>query len=595
MHSQNPLIIQSDFTILVEVDSPRYMEARAQLARFAELVKMPEHVHTYRITALSLWNACAAGVAVESVIAALNDLAKFPPPLSVEAHLRETATRFGALKLWRAEDGTLELRVGRAGLAQELERQPTLKNYLGATAQENVFCVAAPWRGPLKRALVKLGWPVEDRAGFENGEVIEIALRETCQSGRPMVLRGYQADAALHFSDGGAAGAGVVVLPCGGGKTIVGMACMAKLGMHTLILASSVTAARQWKTELLDKTTLSPDDIGEYSGERKEIRPVTIATYQVLTHRKAPKRSSAIASGEAEALVDNGGAPIDTPPPREFTHFSLFDAHRWGLIIYDEVHLLPAPLFQAAASVQTRRRLGLTATLVREDGLEGDVFALVGPKIHEIPWRELEKDGWIAPAVCTEIRIPMPEELLLDYATAEPRQQPQVAAANPAKRDWVRALLARHPGEPTLVIGTYLESLIALAKELGLPLLDGSANQSKRDALFGAFRDGQLPVLAVSRIANFSIDLPDASVAIQISGQFGSRQEEAQRLGRVLRPKGPGRRAYFYTLVTADTVEQDYALKRQLFLCEQGYEYRLHMAGPGAPDCESLTGPLNPT
>ena len=571
MNSDNPLIIQSDMTILAEVDSPRYAEARDRLARFAELVKMPEHVHTYRLTPLSLWNACAAGIAVDEIVATLTDFAKFPLPPSVEPQLREIASRFGSLQLVREPAGTLALRVLRPGLANELAAQSSLTPYLGQRLSSDAFLVEPPWRGPLKRALVKLGWPVEDQAGFSEGAPLEVALREVCRSGLPLVLRDYQDDAATRFTCGSSAGAGVVVLPCGGGKTIVAIACVTRLATHTLILATSVTAARQWRDELLDKTNLTEDDIGEFSGRSKDIRPVTIATYQVLTHRQTRKNSP-----EPE--------PSDSDGPREFSHFELFDSHPWGLIVYDEVHLLPAPLFQAAASVQTRRRLGLTATLVREDGMEGDVFALVGPKIHEVPWRILEGQGWIAPAVCTEIRIPLPERLVLDYHTAPPRQRPQVAAANPDKAAWVSVLLARHPGEPALVIGTYLESLKEIAASLDLPLLDGSTPQLRRDELFGAFRRGEIPALAVSRIANFSIDLPDASVAIQISGQFGSRQEEAQRLGRLLRPKKGGRRAWFYTLVTADTVEQDFALKRQLFLCEQGYEYRLHIARSPTPD-----------
>lgn len=571
MHPGNPLIVQSDLTVLAEVDSPRHAEARDQLARFAELVKMPEHVHTYRLTPLSLWNACAAGLEVGAIIETLAGFARFPLPPSVEPQLRETAGRFGALQLTRDSEGGLVLHVRRPGLAAEMVRQPGLTPYLGTRLGADSFRVEAPWRGPLKRALVKLGWPVEDHAGFVDGAPLAVAMRTTCRGGGPMVLRDYQQAAADRFAAGGSAGAGVVVLPCGAGKTIVGIACLSRLAEHTLVLVTSVTAARQWRAELLDKTTLGEDEIGEFSGRSKDIRPVTIATYQVLTHRH--KRAPAAAPGGPP-----GGAAAG------FSHFGLFDRHPWGLIIYDEVHLLPAPLFQAAASVQARRRLGLTATLIREDGLEGDVFALVGPKLHEVPWRDLEHQGWIAPAVCTEIRLPLPEPMVLDYHTAPPRRRPQVAAANPHKIAWVKALLDRHPGEPALVIGTYLDHLGTVAAELGLPLLDGASPQHERDAWFGAFRRGEVPALAVSRIANFSIDLPDAGVAIQISGQFGSRQEEAQRLGRLLRPKAAGRRAWFYTLVSADTVEQEFALKRQLFLCEQGYEYRLHLAGGGCPD-----------
>jgi len=584
MKRTNPLIVQSDLTVLLEVDSPRYLEARGQLGKFAELVKMPEHVHTYRITSLSLWNACAAGLEVESVVDALADLSKYPPPQSVAPQLREMAGRFGALRLERLQDGELGLRVLRPGLAEELARHASLKNLLGDFWEPGVLSVEAPWRGPLKRTLAKLGWPVDDKAGFTPGAGVPMALRETCLSGKALQLRDYQTAAARRFNEGNLAGAGVVVLPCGGGKTLVGLACMVELGMQTLILASSVTAARQWKQEILDKTTLSAEDVGEYSGERKEIKPVTIATYQVLTHRETKPRK-----GRGDPEPETVTEPAT---PAGFSHFGLFDSQDWGLVIYDEVHLLPAPLFQASASIQARRRLGLTATLIREDGLETDVFALIGPKLFEIPWRELEGSGWIAPALCTEIRIPMPEHLVLDYATCGARQQPQAAAANPAKTDWARTLLELHQGEAALVIGTYLEPLKRVAEALDIPLLDGSLSHARREALFTDFRSGKVPVLAVSKVANSSIDLPDASVAIQISGQFGSRQEEAQRLGRILRPKD-GRRAYFYTLVTADTVEQDFALRRQLFLCEQGYEYRLVVTDAGPPNASLVRPPAS--
>lgn len=588
MSAANPLIVQSDFTILAEVDAPRHDEAREWLARFAELVKMPEHVHTYRITPLSLWNAISAGLAIEAILAALDDFSRYPVPDSVPPQLRELASRFGALRLdlSGAGDGTLALTARDEALAGELALHESLRNYLGPRLGPRRFAVDSPWRGPLKRSLMKLGWPVEDRAGFADGTALEVSLRETDRSGRPLVLRDYQKEAAEAFSRGGAAGAGVISLPCGSGKTIIGLACLAAARTRTLILATGVTAARQWREELLDKTTLTEDEIGEFSGDRKEIRPVTIATYQVLTHRSGPKGRGA------------GNGPEEEGPgeaSRSFVHFDLFDAAGWGLIVYDEVHLLPAPLFQAASSVQSRRRLGLTATLVREDGLEGDVFALIGPKLYEVPWRELESRGWIAPATCHEIRLPMPDSHWLEYATAGAKAKPRVAAENPRKESVVRELLARHEGEAVLVIGTYVEHLAALAAALDLPLLEGASSQKRRDELFGKFRRGEIRALAVSKIANFSIDLPDASVAIQVSGQFGSRQEEAQRLGRLLRPKSGGRTAHFYTLVTRDTVEQEYALRRQLFLCEQGYAYRLFLLGddlalPPAPPHPSEPG-----
>jgi DNA excision repair protein ERCC-3 len=586
MSSDNPLIVQSDFTILAEVDAPRHEAAREWLARFAELVKMPEHVHTYRITPLSLWNALSAGLSVDAVLGALEDFSRYPVPASVPAQLRELGSRFGALRLDApdAGDAPLVLTVRDEPLADELALQESLRNHLGRRLGPRQFAVESPWRGPLKRSLMKLGWPVDDRAGFSEGAALAVSLRTEDRSGRPLVLRDYQKEAVDAFSRGGAAGAGVISLPCGSGKTIIGLACLAAAGTRTLILATGVTAARQWREELLDKTTLTEEEIGEFSGDRKEIRPVTIATYQVLTHRSGPKRGSRAEEPEEGAGDDGAG-----DESRAFVHFDLFDAAGWGLIVYDEVHLLPAPLFQAASSVQSRKRLGLTATLVREDGLEGDVFALIGPKLYEVPWRELESRGWIAPAVCHEIRLPMAESRWLDYATAAAKAKPRVAAENPHKESVVRELLARHEGEPVLVIGTYIEHLTALAEALDLPLLDGASSQKRRDELFGKFRRGEIRALAVSKIANFSIDLPDASVAIQVSGQFGSRQEEAQRLGRLLRPKRGGRTASFYTLVTRDTVEQEYALRRQLFLCEQGYAYRLFLLGddlvmpPGVP------------
>lgn len=557
MNSSNPLIVQSDFTVLLEVESPRFEEARTQLARFAELVKMPEHIHTYRITPISLWNAAAAGLAADAIVAALKDLAKYPPPAPLLTQLCEIAGRFGILQLRRHVDGCLALHSMRPTLAEEIVRHPDVQKYLGQRLDASSFLVETPWRGPLKRALIRIGWPVEDAAGFEDAPALPMSLCSQLPSGKPFQLRDYQRNAVAAFQNG--LGGGVVLLPCGGGKTLVGMGCMANLQQHTLILTTSVSAVRQWKKELLEKTSLTEDLIGEYSGQKKEIKPVTIATYQILT---LTRQSSDLAP--------------DTET--EFRHFALFGERPWGLIVFDEVHQLPAHLFQAAASVQSRRRLGLTATLIREDGMEGDVFALVGPKLYDAPWRDLERAGWIAPAVCVEIRVPVSDADLLEYATASKREQPAVAAANPAKNAWVKALLARHPDVPTLIIGTYLHGLKALSKELGIPMLDGAASQQKRDALFESFRRGETRVLIVSRIANTSIDLPDATVAIQISGQFGSRQEEAQRLGRVLRPKEDGRQAFFYTLVSRDTVEQDFALKRQMFLCEQGYAYQLHVA-----------------
>jgi DNA excision repair protein ERCC-3 len=556
MSSTRPLIVQGDFTVLVEVASPQYVEARDALARFAELVKSPEHIHTYRITPLSIWNACAVGVRAAEITEALESLAKYPIPPNVTRQIQDFADRYGRVKLER--DGSrLRLAASDDVLAEQLAHLSTVRSHLGQRESSTSFLVDPAERGRLKQALVKAGFPAEDLAGYTIGEPLPFSLRSTTRSGAAFALRSYQQDAADAFHANGSprGGSGVIVLPCGAGKTIVGMASMAELQSSTLILTTSGTAIRQWREELLDKTTLEADTIGEYSGASKDVRPVTVATYHILTHHS---RGSA-----------------------EFTHFALFDQRNWGLIVYDEVHLLPAPVFQITAGLQARRRLGLTATLVREDGREDDVFALIGPKKADVPWKVLERQGWIATATCSEIRVPLPNDLRMPYATAEARDQFRIASENPVKLEVVRQILNDHRGEPALVIGMYLDQLQVLAESLGAPLLTGSTQQAKRDALYRAFREGRVPVLVVSKVANFAIDLPDASLAIQVSGTFGSRQEEAQRLGRILRPKPGDNQAHFYTVVTADTVEQEYALRRQLFLCEQGYEY--HVADADEP------------
>jgi DNA excision repair protein ERCC-3 len=547
---ENPLIVQGDHTVLVEVDSPRYAEARDRLARFAELVKSPEHVHTYRITPLSIWNACAVGVDAAEIWAALADLSKYPVPPHVEAGIRDFASRYGRLKL-RRDGQALVLEAADEPLAEEVSRHRQVAPLLGARLSPREFRVDAALRGRLKQALVKVGFPAEDLAGYTAGEALSLAMRGETRGGAPFALRPYQREAAAAFHAAGTerGGSGVVVLPCGAGKTVVGMACMAEVGASTLVLTTSVTAVRQWISELLDKTTLPDGAIGEYTGASKEVKPVTVATYQVLTHR------------------ERTGA--------DFTHLALFESRDWGLIVYDEVHLLPAPVFQVTATLQARRRLGLTATLVREDGREDDVFALIGPKKAEVPWKELEAQGWIATAACTEVRVPLPDALRMPYAVAEARDRFRVASENPDKVEVVRAILERHPGEPALIIGMYLDQVRDIARRLDVPVLTGTTGQAARDRLYADFRAGKVPVLAVSKVANFAVDLPDASLAIQVSGTFGSRQEEAQRLGRILRPKQGANQAHFYTLVTRDTVEQEFALKRQLFLCEQGYEYRI--------------------
>ncbi|MGH9328692.1 MAG: DNA repair helicase XPB [Terriglobia bacterium] len=546
----NPLIVQGDHTILAEVASPHYPQARDRLAVFAELVKAPEHVHTYRVTPLSVWNACAAGASASDVIETLLAFSKFPVPEHVIAGIRDSALRYGRLRLTRDERG-LVLAAADEVLAAEIAHSKAITPFLDERLSALEFRVAPAARGEIKQALVKLGFPAEDVAGYTEGEVLQFALRPRTLSGQSFALRSYQSAAAEAFHAAGSArgGSGVISLPCGAGKTIVGMACMARLQSSTLILTTSVTAARQWMRELLDKTTLTEEQIAEYCGESKDVRPVTVATYQMMTWRSSKES--------------------------DFIHLDLFDQHNWGLIIYDEVHLLPAPVFRVTAALQARRRLGLTATLVREDGREEDVFALIGPKKADVPWKVLESLGWIATARCTEVRLSMPEELRMPYAVADVRSKFRIAAENPLKLDVVRRLLTLHQDEPALVIAVYLDQLKQIAGPLGLPVLTGSTPQRKRDELFARFRKGHLRVLAVSKVANFAVDLPEASVAIQISGTFGSRQEEAQRLGRILRPKQNGRQAHFYSVISADTVEQHFALKRQLFLCEQGYSYSI--------------------
>ena len=546
----NPLIVQGDHTILVEVASPRYLEARDGLAPFSELVKAPEHVHTYRVTPLSVWNACAAGTTAAEIIETLIEFSKYPVPEHVAVGIRDYASRYGRLRLSRDERG-LVLAALDAPLAEQVAHSKQVIPFLKERLSPLEFRIEPFARGEIKQALVKIGFPAEDLAGYTEGETLRFSLRPTTLGGEVFELRQYQVSAAEAFHAAGSArgGSGVVTLPCGAGKTIVGMSCMERLQSSTLILTTSVTAARQWIRELLDKTTLQEDQIAEYSGERKDVRPITVATYQIMTWR----------SGRES----------------DFVHLSLFDQRNWGLIVYDEVHLLPAPVFRVTAGLQARRRLGLTATLVREDGREDDVFALIGPKKADVPWKVLENQGWIATARCTEVRLPLPEQLRMPYAVAESRDKFRISSENPLKLEAVRQILDRHPGEPALVIGMYLDQLRAVAEPLGLPVLTGATPQRKRDRLYADFREGRIRVLAVSKVANFAVDLPEASVAIQISGTFGSRQEEAQRLGRILRPKNGRNQAYFYTLVSRDTVEQDFALKRQLFLCEQGYAYSI--------------------
>ncbi len=547
----NPLIVQSDLTVLLEVASGGADAARAALARFAELEKAPEHVHTYRITPLSLWNAASAGVSPGEVASTLTGLAKYPVPESVLVEVHDQMGRYGRLRVVRDFDsGGLALTTHEPALLAEVARDRAVAPLLGDRLDGNRYAVRLGDRGPLKQALLHLGWPAADEAGFTDGETLQCELG--CE------LRGYQADAlAAWWANGsGAGGNGVLVLPCGSGKTVIGLGALVHVGAHTLIVATSISAARQWVRELLDKTDLDPSMVGEYSGERKELRPVTIATYQVLTWA-------------------DPNAPEDADLFVRHPHLAVFDRQEWGLVVYDEVHLLPAPVFRVTARIQAVRRLGLTATLVREDGKEPDVFSLIGPKRFDAPWRELEASGWIAPANCTEIRIEMPDELRMRYAVAEASQRYRIAATAPQKLVVVERLVQRHAGDRVLVIGQYLDQLRVVAAMLDAPLITGQTSQRLRDERFEAFRSGELRRLVVSKVANFSIDLPEANVAIQISGAFGSRQEEAQRLGRVLRPKSDGGQAHFYTVVARETVDQKFAGNRQRFLTEQGYGYTI--------------------
>jgi len=546
----NPLIVQGDRSILVEVDNPKYAEARDALAPFAELEKSPEHIHTYRLTPLSLWNAAAAGMTAVQMVAALEQYSKFPLPTNLAPDIAETVSRYGRVRLEKHADG-LRLVCADRPLLEELARQAKVRQFLGERLDPVSFLIDPAFRGVLKQALIAVGYPAEDLAGYTDGAALALQLRQVARSGIPFGVRDYQKDAAEIFYAGGdvRGGSGVIVLPCGAGKTVVGIAAMALMQRSVLVLTTSITAVKQWHREILDKTDLADDQIAEYTGETKDIAPVTLATYQIVTYR--PDRDG------------------------DFPHFKLFDERDWGLIVYDEVHLLPAPVFRVTAQIQARRRLGLTATLVREDGREEDVFSLIGPKKYDVPWRELESRGWIAEATCTEIRVGLPEPLRMEYAVAEWRHKYRIASENPAKDEIVGQLLERYQGARVLVIGQYLKQLRLLAKRLGIPLITGQTSSPEREDLYNKFRKGEVRHLILSKVGNFAIDLPDANVLIQVSGTFGSRQEEAQRLGRILRPKSNGEVAHFYTLVTRDTRELDFAHHRQLFLTEQGYSYAI--------------------
>lgn len=544
--ADGPLIVQSDKTLLLEVDHPQADAARRAIAPFAELERAPEHVHTYRLTPLGLWNARAAGHDAEQVVNVLLAFSRYTVPHALLVDVAETMSRYGRLQLSQHPvHGLVLTTTDRAVLAEVLKSRRTA-GLVGERIDEDTVVVHPSERGHLKQVLLKLGWPAEDLAGYVDGEKHPIALSPTdpAHGSAPWQLRPYQEQAVDGFWHGGS---GVVVLPCGAGKTIVGAAAMARSGTTTLILVTNTVSARQWRDELLRRTTLTEDEIGEYSGARKEVRPVTIATYQVLT----TKRKGV------------------------YTHLELLDARDWGLVVYDEVHLLPAPIFRMTAELQARRRLGLTATLVREDGREDEVFSLIGPKRYDAPWKDIEAQGYIAPADCVEVRLTLPERDRMLYATAEPEDKYRLAACAPGKNTIVEQLVARHEGDPTLVIGQYIDQLEELADHLGADIITGGTPVRERQRLFDAFRTGEITKLVVSKVANFSIDLPEASVAIQVSGSFGSRQEEAQRLGRIMRPKADGRTAHFYAIVARDTVDQDFAAHRQRFLAEQGYAYRI--------------------
>lgn len=537
--TDGPLIVQSDKTLLLEVDHPAADDARRAIAPFAELERAPEHIHTYRVTPLALWNARAAGHDAEQVVDILLTYSRYAVPHALLVDIAETMDRYGRLTIAKHPAHGLVLSTTDRPVLEEVLRSKKVAPLVGARIDDDTVLVHPSERGHLKQVLLTLGWPAEDLAGYVDGEHHSIELSEDGWSLRP-----YQRDAVEGFWAGGS---GVVVLPCGAGKTIVGAAAMARAQATTLILVTNTVSARQWKAELLARTNLTEDEIGEYSGARKEIRPVTIATYQVMT----TKRKGV------------------------FPHLEVFDTRDWGLIIYDEVHLLPAPIFRFTADIQSRRRLGLTATLIREDGREGDVFTLIGPKRYDAPWKEVEAQGWIAPAECVEVRVTLPDAERLVYATAEPEDRYRLAASTEVKTRLVEQLIGRHADEQILVIGQYLDQLAEIAEHVGAPTITGETRVKERERLFEAFRQGEERVLVVSKVANFSVDLPEASVAIQVSGSFGSRQEEAQRLGRLLRPKADGRRARFYTVVSRDTVDADFAHNRQRFLAEQGYAYRI--------------------
>ncbi len=551
MSQTQPLIVQSDRTVLLEVGSPVYAEVRDAISPFAELEKSPEHVHTYRITPLSVWNAAATGLGAEQMLGTLSRYSRYPVPRNVAREIETWIGRWGRVRLEAVNGSGMELVSDDPAILAEVGANPMLRPYLRGEVANGRVPVDPAFRGHVKQALIRVGYPVEDLAGYVTGGPLDVVLRAETRDGAAMSLRPYQVQSVDAFWQGGTVrgGSGVVVLPCGAGKTVVGMGVMAKCRTKTLVLTTHTIAVRQWREELLDKTNLTEADVGEYTGESKDVRAVTIATYQILTYRRAR-----------------------TDP---FVHFDLFRRNDWGLIVYDEVHLLPAPVFRITAEIQATRRLGLTATLVREDGKEEDVFTLIGPKRFDVPWKVLESQGWIATAQCLEVRVPLPEHLRMAYALEDNRSKFRLASENELKVQVVERICKRHAKDQVLVIGQYLDQLAILARVLGAPIITGRMPNREREQLYDRFRRGELKLLIVSKVGNFAVDLPDANVLIQVSGTFGSRQEEAQRLGRILRPKPGGETASFYSLVTQETRDQEFAANRQLFLTEQGYSYRI--------------------
>lgn len=546
--NNGPLIVQSDHTLMLETQHPQYGDCRDFLVSFAELEKSPEFIHTYRVTPLSLWNAAALNLDLNEIMEGLKNFARYGIPANVLTDIREWHATYGKLVLEKYNEELLALSIGDNFIFEQVKRHEDLQLYFKEIRGDQILIPAAQ-RGNLKHALIKVGFPVKDLCGYIRGDDLQIALRDLDSSHAPFKLRNYQEEAVGAFYHAGSrrGGNGIIVLPCGSGKTIIGLGVMSQISNHTLIVTTNNVSVRQWRDEILSKTHAPPEALGEFTGQNKEIKPITITTYQMLTYRKSRQD--------------------------DFKNLSLFTERNWGLIIYDEVHLLPAPVFRATVEIQSKRRLGLTATLVREDGKEDDVFALIGPKRYDVPWKVLENKGYIAEAYCTEYRIEMPAEEAWDYAHAPKRQQFRIAAENSRKIELAKELIDLHGEDQILVIAQFISQIEKVAEILQLPLITGKTKQEERQKLYDSFRKGETRVLAVSKVANFAVDLPDANILIQLSGTYGSRQEEAQRLGRILRPKK--KRSHFYTLVSRQTREQDFAVNRQLFLVEQGYRYRI--------------------